>query len=181
MKKYSFFILMLLTIAVLVTGCGKPSLDAYLADNYPLIDARQSRYNGDDAAYVFKLDKKVSKAAQEISALYKPNNMTEKSNDERMLLVYPDYILDIFSEENYTFAEISTKQYVRDHYNSSGFFRGYLTATIVRDIFSGPRSWGYGTYQPYSTRKTVSDYGKSVREGSVGSKTVKGGGLFGGK
>ena len=182
MKKLSLILMMSILILALATGCGTGAgnIAGYLSKNYPLEDVRNSRYT-DEAAYVFLMPGSVSEVATELRDKFKPTNGTDNVNDERMVLIYPEVIVDIYQEEQKTYAEIATKQYIRDHYDSGGFFKGYLTAVIIRDIFDGPRSWGYGAYPPISSRKSVSEYGKTLKQGSVGSKQVAGGGKFGGK
>ena len=121
----------------------------------------------------------VPEAAKNLAKLYKPQEMSQEDS-ERMILVYPDYIVDVYVQEGNTMAEVASKQYVRDHYDSGGFFRGYLTAAIIGNIFNGRHSYGWGG-PVYTGRSSVPSYGRTVREGSVGSPTVRGGGIFGGK
>lgn len=180
MKKSIVLTFLLILFVFLMAGCAQTGAAGYLNERGSLVDAQDSRY-ADESAYVFEMPDSVDKEASLLAEAYKPQAMTEEKNDERMILVYEDSVVDFYAEDQKTYAEVASKRYVRDHYNSNGFFRGYLTATIIRDIFDGPRSYGQGTQPPFSSRKAVSDYGKSMRQGSVGSKNVTGGGLFDGK
>ncbi len=164
-----------------VTGCSAPTVESYLDQNYPLVDAQPSRYGTNDVARVYQLPVSVNVAAEFLKKKFPPQAMTEQATDERRVLVYPRLVVDIYAKDGQTMAEVASRQYIRDHYASSDFFRGYLTATIIRDIFNGPRSWRQPKFPPYTGRHAVPSYGRTVREGSVGSRTVRGGGIFGGK
>lgn len=173
--------LMLIILSLTVAGCAADNAANFLDSNYNMVDARPSRYGTDDVAKVYQIPVPVDIAAKLVSEKYPPKDMTDKANTERMVLVYPKYVVDIYDENGQTLAEVASQRYVRDHYASGGFFRGYLAATIVRDIFDGPRSWRSPKYPPYGGRTAIPNYGKTVREGSVGSRGFRGGGIFGGK
>ncbi|WP_366923637.1 DUF4247 domain-containing protein [Metallumcola ferriviriculae] len=166
----------------LVVGCTAATVESYLDKNYSLVDVQQSRYGTNDAARVYQIPDSVDNAAKFIAGKYPPKSMTPPGTaEDRRVLVYPKLVVDIYSQDGQTMAEVASRQYIRDHYSSGGFFRGYLTAAVIGNIFNGPRSVRDGGFSPYTGRSSVPSYGKTVREGSVGSRTVRGGGIFGGK
>lgn len=165
-------------LAILLAGCGTVGVQDYLEGNYSLYDVQPNTYNPRDEARVYESEDPVPDVAAAIAAAHPPESMTEPPRDDRMVLVYPEEIVDVAAEEGRTLVTWSSQQYVRDNYGDSNIFEGLLAAAIISDIFSGPRSrgWGYpaGPLAPAPT-------GGSVREGSVGGPTVRGGGLSAGK
>lgn len=169
-------ILLLLAAA----GCGAYSIQDYLDANYSLDDVRPSSYDQRDEARIYKAGAPVPEVAANIAGEFKPEAMTDPPRDDRMVLAYPDWVVDITGAEgdNTSRITLSSQQYVRDHYDGNGsFFTGFLAASVIRDIFDGPRSRGWG----YPVGGPVVNPGRSVREGSVGGPTVRGGGLSAGK
>ena len=181
MKRW--FLILFTTISLFIlAGCSAATVESYLDKNYPLVDVQQSRYGTNDAAKVYQMPVSVDEAADFLGSKYPPQSMTEKGTaEDRRVLVYPKLVVDIYSQEGETMAEVASQQYIRDHYSSGGFFRGYLTATIIRGIFDGPRSYTNSNIPQYTGRSAVPSYGKTIRDGSVGSSNTRGGGIFGGK
>ncbi|TDA65690.1 MAG: DUF4247 domain-containing protein [Clostridia bacterium] len=176
MGKWLVILLLLLAAA----GCGAYSIQDYLDANYSLYDVRPGSYDRRDEARVYEAGAPVPEVAATIVREFKPEAMTDPPGDDRMVLAYPDWVVDITRAEGEgrSLITLTSKQYVRDHYDSDGsFFTGFLAASIIRDIFAGPRSRGWG----YPVGGPVVSTGRSLREGSVGGPAVRGGGLSAGK
>lgn len=165
-------------LAFLLVGCGAQGVQDYLEGNYSLYDVQPNPYNPRDEARVYESGDPVPDVAAAIAAAHPPESMTDPPRDDRMVLVYPEEIVDVTAEGERTLVTWSSQQYVRDNYGDSNIFEGLLAAAIISDIFGGPRSrgWGYpaGPLAPVPA-------GGSVREGSVGGPAVRGGGLSAGK
>lgn len=171
--------LAVLWLLLAAAGCGAYSIQDYLDANYSLYDVRPGAYDRRDEARIYEARAPVPEVAAAIAKEFKPEAMTDPPRDDRMVLAYPDWVVDITRAggDGTSLITLTSKQYVRDHYDSSGsFFAGFLAASVIHDIFDGPRSrgWGYPGGWPVNT-------GRSLREGSVGGPAVRGGGLGAGK
>lgn len=187
MKK-SFIILLTISIAVLaLTGCGKVS--SSIANTYPLENVVPSEI-GSDVANIYRAqDKTIMEMVNEISSKDKPLQIS-KEDSEKMFLVYDDSLITVMKdleEPNDVLIEVANRQFVKDNYNLS-FFEAYLIANIVGNIFGAGYnrkyrgyvgSGGYTRYGGTLDSKTFKDYygsNGSVRTGSAGNSSTRGGG-----
>lgn len=141
--------LVLSLVMSLLSACGMPSVQ----DTYPLESVSGS---GNTTSYVYRAaDRSVSEVAQELSEQRKPDQISAE-NEERMFLVYQDQYYHLQQDPNKkedTLIEVDSKEYVRQNYDSS-FLQGYLTATLIGNLFDSFGGSGYGKYRGYTDRDT---------------------------
>lgn len=163
-------VITIMTLAVTaMSGCGSRDPEQYLQDNYKLINTKTSQFNTGDIAKVYRIPKTPDVAAEEIARTADPDFMSGPSTG-RMLLVYPDKLIDITADPEdpaTCLAEVASKEFVannypRDHFDTGDFLTGYIAAEVIDEIFD---VWKY-------KHKTG-----SVRKGG----TVRGGGPAFGK
>ncbi|MBO2942986.1 DUF4247 domain-containing protein [Paenibacillus sp. F411] len=152
MKQRSMlFVKLLLVLSFLVSilsGCGTPP---DVKSSYPL----ESVNRMDNASsYVYRAENKsVPIVAQELAADTAPDEMS-KDDTERMFLVYGDDIYHLQQDPEKpedTLVEISSREYVRQNYDSS-FLQGYLTAVLIGNLFDALDGRG-GGYRGYTSRE----------------------------
>lgn len=141
--------LVLSLVMSLLSACGMPSVQ----DTYPLESVSGS---GNTTSYVYRAaDRSVPEVAQELSEQRKPDQISAE-NEERMFLVYQDQYYHLQQDPNKkedTLIEVDSKEYVRQNYDSS-FLQGYLTATLIGNLFDSFGGSGYGKYRGYTDRDT---------------------------
>lgn len=123
--------LVLSLVMSLLSACGAaPSVQ----ENYPLESVSGS---GQSTSYVYRAaDRTVPEVAQELSDQRKPDQISAEST-ERMFLVYSDQYYHLQQDPKKpedTLVEVDSKEYVRQNYSSS-FLQGYLTATLIGNLF----------------------------------------------
>ncbi|NUU79426.1 DUF4247 domain-containing protein [Paenibacillus xylanilyticus] len=141
--------LVLSLVMSLLSACGMPSVQ----DTYPLESVSGS---GNTTSYVYRAaDRSVPEVAQELSEERRPDQISAE-NEERMFLVYQDQYYHLQQDPNKkedTLIEVDSKEYVRQNYDSS-FLQGYLTATLIGNLFDSFGGSGYGKYRGYTDRDT---------------------------
>lgn len=176
-KVYKGFVIMLSAV-VLLTGCGS-GVAGSVKNQYPLESVVSGE--GGSESKVYRADNKtVQEVAKSLSEKDPPKEMS-KEDPERMFLVYKDQLVHIMKDTKKptdTLVELSSKEFVRRHYNKS-FLETYLMFSIVSSLFDmgGRRNYGYGGYigtDGRYSRDTGS--GGSIRYGSVGARNPRGGG-----
>ena len=200
MKQRSLYwlkiVLVLSFLVSLLSGCGSPP---NVQESYPLESVSR---DGAATSYVYRAEgKSVPVVAKELSEETTSDQMSEE-NAERMFLVYGDDIYHLQQDPanpEDTLVEIDSKEYVRQNYDSS-FLQGYLTATLIGNLFDsiGGRGGGYrgytsrdvyqpkqGTFKAPSTEDkkvappmTVDRSGKISRRGQTSDKVGSGGSIF---
>lgn len=153
--------LVLSLVMSLLSACGAPSVQ----DTYPLESVSGS---GNTTSYVYRAaDRTVPEVARELSEQRKPDQISAE-NTERMFLVYQDQYYHLQQDPNKaedTLVEVDSKEYVRQNYDSS-FLQGYLTATLIGNLFDSFGGRGSGTYRGYTNKDTY-----KPREGSYRTPT----------
>lgn len=166
-KRWPAWIAVLLAISLLV-GCSDAG--SYVKNNYPLTDVQGS---GKDISKIYTVEgKDVPTVAKELVAQEKPKEASPDSNDQ-MFLMYSDKLVNLQKSpenESNTLVEISTVEYVKNHYDNS-FLQGYLTASVLQSLFGGGGLFGGGssgkTYRGYtSDSKTYSGRGDPSTDSS---------------
>ncbi|WP_411342520.1 DUF4247 domain-containing protein [Paenibacillus sp. WLX1005] len=158
MKQRSSFtiklILIVSLVASLLSGCGFGSSKI----NYPLESVSR---NGNSTSYVYRAaNQTVPVVAEQLSDQRTPENMSVQ-DPERMFLVYNDELIQVQrdpAKTEDTLIEVDSTEYVRQNYNSS-FLQGYLTASLLQQLFGGSSYGGYGgygggTYRGYTSQNT---------------------------
>lgn len=153
MKKRASWLLkiavMLALLTSLLSGCGS-KVDV----NYPLESVSR---DGNSTSYIYRAaGQTVPVVAEQLSDQRTPEEMSAQ-DPERMFLVYNDELIQVQQDpENTedTLVEVDSQQYVRQNYDSS-FLQGYLTATILSNLFDSFGGYHYGgKYRGYTTYKT---------------------------
>lgn len=129
------------TASVLVlAGCG---LEDNISHQYPLVNVVQD--NSGNTSDVYQASgMSVPQVAQTIANQNKPKQMS-KVDSQRMFLLYPDSLVQVEQDPtnpNNSLIEVSSKQFVENNYDHS-FLTGYLTATILNNVF------GWHNYRTY--------------------------------
>ncbi|UJF31607.1 DUF4247 domain-containing protein [Paenibacillus hexagrammi] len=162
MKKWSFWIAIVLTISLL-TACGDAG--SYVKNEYPLVSVDGK---GSNLQKVYAVEgKTVPAVAAELAAQETPQEKSKESDDE-MFLLYNDKIINIQKDpqaSNNTLVEINTIQYAREHYDSS-FLQGYLTASLLQSVFGG--GW-FNSHRDYDYR----GYTRTPTYSAGGGSTAK--------
>ncbi|CAH1190945.1 MULTISPECIES: DUF4247 domain-containing protein [Paenibacillus] len=163
MKKrtaYGLKLMLVLSLLMsLLSACGAPSVQ----DTYPLESVSGS---GNSTSYVYRAaDRTVPEVAEELSDQRKPDQISAV-NDERMFLVYSDQYYHLQQDPNKkedTLIEVDSKEYVRQNYDSS-FLQGYLTATLLGNLFDALGGSGSsGKYRGYTSKDTYKPNAGSYR------------------
>ena len=118
----------------LLSGCGQ-TLDKYIADNYTLIDAQGDTSSGLQKVYRAK-SMSISQVVDKISSQQAPKEKSEVI-DDKAVLVYSDNIITVKRDDNNdqdSLIYLSSYQFVQNN-TDSGFWKGYLTATILNNLF----------------------------------------------
>nr|WP_154893836.1 DUF4247 domain-containing protein [Paenibacillus xylanexedens] len=159
--------LVLSLVMSLLSACGMPSVQ----DTYPLESVSGS---GNTTSYVYRAaDRSVPEVAQELSEQRKPDQISAE-NEERMFLVYQDQYYHLQQDPNKkedTLIEVDSKEYVRQNYDSS-FLQGYLTATLIGNLFDSFGGSGYGKYRGYTDRDTYKPNQGTYRAPTSNDKKV---------
>lgn len=131
-------------------------------DTYPLESVSGS---GQSTSYVYRgADRTVPEVAKELSDQRKPDQISAEST-ERMFLVYQDQYYHLQQDPKKpedTLVEVDSKEYVRQNYSSS-FLQGYLTATLIGNLFDTFGGRGSGNYRGYTERDTYKPKAGSYR------------------
>lgn len=124
-----------------------------VSESYPLESVNK---NGNETSYVYRAENRtVPEVANEIAEEKKPQEIS-KEDMERMFLVYSNEIYHIQQDPDKpedSLIEISSKEYVRNNYSSS-FLQGYITASIIGELFDSLDDLGKGKYRGYTSRDT---------------------------
>ncbi|OEF99315.1 hypothetical protein BHF71_01620 [Vulcanibacillus modesticaldus] len=182
MKKRLLILLIVSFATLLLTGCGNVS--SAISNKYPLENVVPSQFGNDFANIYRAQNQTVIETANTIASQYPPLQKSME-DPERMFLIYNDYLVTVMQdieEPDDVLIEVADRQFVKDNYDLS-LFEAYLIANIVEDIFevSYKRKYrgyiGPKGYTPYrGTGKTG-----SIRIGSSGNTTIRGGGPSAGK
>jgi hypothetical protein len=177
-KVYKVFVIAL-SAAVLLAGCGG-GVAAAIENQYPLESVVEGEAGSTSKVYRVA-NQTVPEVAKTLAKQDKPKE-TSKEDPERMFLVYDNQLVhlmrDIEAPED-TLVEISNKEFVRRHYNTS-FLEAYLMYSVVSNLFGMGgirRDQGYGGYIDTSGRysRNAGNTG-SIRYGSIGGNSPRGGG-----
>ncbi|GAS82285.1 DUF4247 domain-containing protein [Paenibacillus amylolyticus] len=159
--------LVLSLVMSLLSACGAPSVQ----DTYPLESVNGS---GNSTSYVYRAsDRTVPEVAQELSDQRQPDQISAE-NTERMFLVYQDEYYHLQQDTNKpedTLVEVDSKEYVRQNYDSS-FLQGYLTATLIGNLFDSFGGRGNGNYRGYTNKDTYKPSAGSYRTPTSNDKKV---------
>ncbi|MBB6021537.1 hypothetical protein HNR77_002632 [Paenibacillus sp. JGP012] len=160
--------LVLSLVMSLLSACGAaPSVQ----ENYPLESVSGS---GQSTSYVYRAaDRTVPEVAQELSDQRKPDQISAEST-ERMFLVYSDQYYHLQQDPKKpedTLVEVDSKEYVRQNYSSS-FLQGYLTATLIGNLFDTFGGRGSGNYRGYTERDTYKPSAGSYRAPTSNDKKL---------
>ncbi|MDM5277260.1 DUF4247 domain-containing protein [Paenibacillus silvae] len=160
--------LVLSLVMSLLSACGAaPSVQ----ENYPLESVSGS---GQSTSYVYRAaDRTVPEVAQELSDQRKPDQISAEST-ERMFLVYSDQYYHLQQDPKKpedTLVEVDSKEYVRQNYSSS-FLQGYLTATLIGNLFDAFGGRGSGNYRGYTERDTYKPSAGSYRAPTSNDKKL---------
>jgi len=152
-------VLMLSLVTSLLSGCGIGSNNSKL--NYPLESVSRE---GDSTSYVYRAaGQTVPVVAEQLSDQRTPQNMSVE-DPKRMFLVYENELIQVQQDPNKpedTIIEVDSHEYVRRNYDSS-FLQGYLTATLINQLFGALSGfgggyggyYGGGHYRGYASQKT---------------------------
>lgn len=132
-------------LASLLSGCGAPNVK----ETYPLESITR---DGSSTSSVYRaVNTTVPEVASALISEKKPNQASPEDN-ERMFLVYGNDYYHLQQDPNKTsdtLIEVSSKEYVQRNYSSS-FLQGYLTASLLGDLFD---SLGRaGNYRGYTSK-----------------------------
>ncbi|PYE49195.1 DUF4247 domain-containing protein [Paenibacillus barcinonensis] len=160
--------LVLSLVMSLLSACGAaPSVQ----DTYPLESVSGS---GQSTSYVYRAaNRTVPEVAQELSDQRKPDQISAEST-ERMFLVYSDQYYHLQQDPKKpedTLVEVDSKEYVRQNYSSS-FLQGYLTATLIGNLFDAFGGRGSGNYRGYAERDTYKPKAGSYRAPTSNDKKL---------
>ena len=160
--------LVLSLVMSLLSACGAaPSVQ----DTYPLESVSGS---GQSTSYVYRAaDRTVPEVAKELSDQRKPDQISAESA-ERMFLVYQDQYYHLQQDPKKpedTLVEVDSKEYVRQNYSSS-FLQGYLTATLIGNLFDAFGGRGSGNYRGYTDRDTYKPSAGSYRAPTSNDKKL---------
>ena len=127
-------IFILFCFVFLLSGCGQ-TIDEYIASNYTLIDAQGNTNSGIQKVYRAK-NMLISQVADNITSQQAPKEKSEII-DDKAVLVYGDNIITVKKDDENdqdSLVYVSSHQFVKNN-TDSGFWQGYLTATILDDLF----------------------------------------------
>lgn len=160
--------LVLSLVMSLLSACGAaPSVQ----DTYPLESVSGS---GQSTSYVYRAaDRTVPEVAKELSDQRTPDQISAE-NTERMFLVYQDQYYHLQQDPKKpedTLVEVDSKEYVRQNYSSS-FLQGYLTATLIGNLFDTFGGRGSGNYRGYTERDTYKPSAGSYRAPTSNDKKL---------
>ncbi|MGQ8873148.1 DUF4247 domain-containing protein [Paenibacillus sp. TSA_86.1] len=160
--------LVLSLVMSLLSACGAaPSVQ----DTYPLESVSGS---GQSTSYVYRAENRtVPEVAKELSDQRKPDQISAEST-ERMFLVYQDQYYHLQQDPKKpedTLVEVDSKEYVRQNYSSS-FLQGYLTATLIGNLFDTFGGRGSGNYRGYTDRDTYKPSAGSYRAPTSNDKKL---------
>ncbi len=182
----------LLILSVLLGGCGLSGhpIRQYLEEHYTLDSLRPSAFRNEEA-FVYRTNLPVPEVAAALAGVLEPRFQTTPPRDDRMVLVWNDYLADIARDiaTGDTLIVWQSRQFAADHYDTNTFFAGYLAAEIIDEVFDGlkylGRSSRYRRMKSYRDARSWpyrgGEFGRSVRTGSTGGPRFGGGGFFGGK
>ena len=118
----------------LLSGCGQ-TVAEYIAANYSLIDAQGNTSSGMQKVYRAK-GMSISEVTDKISSKQAPKEKSEVI-DDKAVLVYSDNIITVKKDDSNdqdSLVYVSSYQFVQNN-TDSGFWKGYLTATILDKVF----------------------------------------------
>ncbi|MCM3171745.1 DUF4247 domain-containing protein [Paenibacillus sp. MER 99-2] len=151
----------------LLSACGAPTVQ----DTYPLESVSGS---GNTTSYVYRAaERTVPEVAQELSEQRQPDQISAEST-ERMFLVYQDQYYHLQQDPDKaedTLIEVDSKEYVRQNYDSS-FLQGYLTATLIGNLFDSFGGGGNGKYRGYTNKDTYKPSGGTYRAPTSNDKKL---------
>ena len=136
----------------LLSGCGQ-TVAEYIAANYSLIDAQGNTSSGMQKVYRAK-GMSISQVTDKISSKQAPKEKSEVI-DDKAVLVYSDNIITVKKDDNNdqdSLVYVSSYQFVQNN-TDSGFWKGYLTATILDKVFGS-----FGNRAPPQTYTGNSKY-----------------------
>lgn len=139
--------IMLALLTSLLSGCGNSKVDV----NYPLESVSR---DGDSTSYVYRAaGQTVPVVAEQLSDQRTPQEMSVQ-DPERMFLVYDNELIQVQQDpekKEDTLIEVDSDKYVARNYDSS-FLQGYLTASIISNLFNSFGGYHYGgSYRGYTT------------------------------
>ncbi|MGV7116955.1 DUF4247 domain-containing protein [Paenibacillus kyungheensis] len=142
--------IMLALLTSLLSGCGNSKVDV----NYPLESVSR---DGDSTSYVYRAaGETVPVVAEQLSDQRTPQEMSVQ-DPERMFLVYDNELIQVQQDpekKEDTLIEVDSDKYVARNYDSS-FLQGYLTASIISNLFNSFGGYHYGgSYRGYTTYNT---------------------------
>lgn len=160
--------LVLSLVMSLLSACGAPPS---VQDTYPLESVSGA---GQSTSYVYRvMDRTVPEVAKELSDQRTPDQISAE-NAERMFLVYQDQYYHLQQDPKKpedTLVEVDSKEYVRQNYSSS-FLQGYLTATLIGNLFDTFGGRGSGNYRGYTERDTYKPSAGSYRAPTSNDKKL---------
>lgn len=139
---------------------GVPAVVQTISDQYELVEEKPSPSMPDDKAAFYRADQPVSSIAQELANIQQPQRMTT-SNDDAMLLEYPEGLVDIRRDDVVQGASIiglmsmyyAANNYVRSDFAGNGYLNDNDSLDILDDLFerkkysyTGSGSSGGGHY-----------------------------------
>ncbi|MFZ5818101.1 MAG: DUF4247 domain-containing protein [Bacillota bacterium] len=187
-----------LALVLLLAGCGSDPVRQYLDGHLTLVELRPSAYTSEEAR-VYESTEPVPAVAEALAAVRAPAYRTTPPREDRMVLVYPDWVADIYRDPAARTRVIwQSRQFVRDHYEAGagpdGYFGDSLAEELIDELFEGRRSYkGTPTViirrydddsywrQRAAERRASSGGTGSVRTGSTTGPRFSGGGTGAGK
>lgn len=173
---------LIILLLLILTACGSKSPEETL-EGYQLEDVKTSKYLADEFARVYRVPKPVPDVAAELAEAQTPEQQSDTS-EERMLLLYPDMVIDITAapdKADESLVEIASKDFMasnydRDHFNVGDFAMGMIMAEVIDEMFDlWEHKYKTGNYKGGSGYS--GSYGKTIRTGD----SVRGGGPATGK
>ncbi|ACV63581.1 hypothetical protein Dtox_2816 [Desulfofarcimen acetoxidans DSM 771] len=172
----------LLFCIFLLCGCGQ-TVTEYIAANYSLLDAQGDTSTGIQKVYQAK-NISTSQVVDQLSSIQAPNEKSEVK-DDKAVLVYSDNIITIKKDDNNnqdSLVYLSNYQFVQNN-TDSGFWSGYLTATVMDKIFGSmsnrapPQTYsGNGKYRaPWDYNTSHTDNGIKKPDSSVSKPSTSSG------
>jgi hypothetical protein len=161
MKTGVKWLAVVLSVSVMLAGCGAQTASQYVKENYELVSAEGQ---GNTMQKVYRVaGQSVPAVAEEIAKQDKPQEMS-KQDEEHMFLVYNDDIIHVQRDPEQpedVLVETNTKEYVAQHYDPN-FLEMFLTAALISSMFGS--SWksksykGYYGYGDYKYRQKFPNY-----------------------
>lgn len=157
----------------------------FVQDNYPLFDVVGSAVESSNYAEVYVAEgKEIDDIARELEGVKKPDKVSEK-NDNKKVLVYNRFFVILTEDEennSNTLIELANQEFVKSNYNPS-FFQGMLLMSVLNSALN-TNDWGRNRSNQCASNPNQCYGGYSSSGGSYkgyeNSPTVRGGSVRGG-